>query len=184
MMTPYPSFKKNLRKDPPSDFLTANALARFEGLSREEICLLLQNLENRTAMGRHDLSRLMQRQDKIQREQFGFDVDDMSLTDIAGHIMQTKQHLADEVTETLNALGGEKYGKAAWKYWKQDHAKVAELTLDDLTEDEYEELVGEVADVMIFALNIAFFCGVSGYALAHAIYDKQDVNIIRQEQGY
>jgi len=183
-MKPYPKFKKDLREEHLGDFTVANALARYEGLSREEICVLLQNLENRTAMGGHDLAALMNKQEKIQREQFGFDLDEMSLTDIANHLMQTKQHLADEVTETLNALGGNQYGKAAWKYWKKDHAKVANLGLDDLSEEEYDDLVGEVADCMIFALNIAFFCGVHGYALAAAIRDKQDINIVRQENGY
>lgn len=184
-MSTYESFKKNLRANPPSDFMVACATARYENLPREEICALLYNLENRTSMDRTNLVNIMNAQGDMQANQFGFDLDDMSLTDVANHIMQTKQHLADEITETLNALGGEQFGKGAWKYWKKaDHKAAAKATLDNLTEDEYDELEGEVADVIIFALNIAFFCGVSGFDLAHAIRTKQEINIDRQKSGY
>lgn len=107
----------------------------------------------------------------------------MSLTEISVEIMKQQQYLLDEITETLTALGG-KHGKAAWKAWKADHEKVAEMKLNDLTTTEKDELTGECADVMIFALNIMALCGMEWGSLIEAVESKQRENISRWESGY
>ena len=164
-------------------FMSHLSADAFKDFTREELERYALKLRNQTRGGKDSFSGLMKRQEAIQREQFGFDCDDFDLTEIAAKVMITQQHLQDEITEVLTALGGE-HGKSAWKHWKSDHAKCKELKLDDLTHAQHDELVGEVADVMIFAMNIAVQCGISGYALAHEIETKQDINVERQENGY
>ena len=166
-----------------SKFVAQVAKDRVGQMSREELEVYALRLSNQTMNGKDSLVQITRTQERIQREEFGFDVDDYSLNELATKIMETKQHLDDEITEVLTALGGE-YGKAAWKYWKADHKKTAMLKLDDLAEHEWEELCDEVADVMIFGLNIAIQCGVSGYALSESIRRKQEVNVERQRTGY
>ncbi len=164
-------------------FVSAVAKNTFQEMSREELELYALRLRNKTGDGRDTFTGMLDNQQRIQREHFGFDCDDFSLTELATKIMETKQHLDDEITEVLTALGGD-YGKAAWKHWKADHKKCSELCLDDLEEHLFEEVTGEVADVMIFAMNIAVQCGVNGYELAQAIAEKQAINEERQTNGY
>jgi len=164
-------------------FMASLAADTFKDHTRAELETYALKIRNKTRGGRDSFSGLIKRQAAIQREQFGYDCDDYDLTQIATKIMETQQHLQDEITEVLTALGGD-YGKAAWKHWKADHAKCKELKIDDLTHAQHDELVGEVADVMIFAMNIAVQLGISGYSLAHEIEMKQDINVERQENGY
>lgn len=106
-----------------------------------------------------------------------------SLVEVCDNVMRTKQYLDDEISEVLTAVGG-KLGKAAWKSWKADHKAADNVGLESLSAEEREELVGEVADVMIFAMNVGIHCGVGGKELLTAIREKQRVNLDRWQNGY
>ena len=166
-----------------AEFLDGLAADKFKNMSRNELERAHLKLKNETQDGATSLTTILKRQTEIQRTEFDYDPDDFSLNEIADEVMKTQQYLQDEITEVLTALGG-RFGKAAWKHWKADHARTGRMGLDDLTEDEYLDLIGECADVMIFAMNIAVQCGVNGYDLGTAIYKKQEENVERQKTGY
>lgn len=106
-----------------------------------------------------------------------------TLTTVANEVMKQKQFLDDEVTEVLTAIGGE-LGKSAWKSWKSDHGKAAITPMANLSRQEHDDLVGECADVMIFAMNIAIHCGIDARDLAKEIELKQEENVERWNNQY
>lgn len=69
--------------------------------------------------------------------------------------------IQDEFQELLEAIGGEKYKSASWKWWKKDNKEFLDQNLKIiLSEEEKEELKFEVIDLLHFYLNFAVLSSI------------------------
>lgn len=111
---------------------------------------------------------------------------DMTLSDIVQFWYVNTHALNDEVHEAFDALGGIKdgIGSASWKTWKKDNAKMSEMTLSDLSEDDYKELLMEVVDMFHFFMNFWISIGGTPEALYNMYMAKNKENHERQKRGY
>lgn len=128
-------------------------------------------------------TKLLRTQAQIQKDHQDVDPSTMSMTDRCDEIMRQQQFLLDEITELMTALGGP-YEKASWKKWKADHKLLKTIYVEDLDFEEFEDIKGEAADVLIFVLNIVSLAGVDGDELLSAVAAKQNENLKRWESGY
>jgi hypothetical protein len=92
--------------------------------------------------GTEDTLGLIYNKQKELQTRYGFDFTNWTLKQIADFWMVNKHALADELNEMFDALGGvnDGIGSAAWKYWKKDNAKAADMKISDLSESDKLEL--------------------------------------------
>ena len=116
----------------------------------------------------------------------GFNSPDNSLASIADFFIKNKHALEDEISETIDAIGGinDGVGSAAWKWWKADHNKVYETTLSDLSPEGLLELKYEIVDQFHFFMNQMAKIGMSANELASMYVAKNKENFDRLERGY
>lgn len=109
-----------------------------------------------------------------------------SLASIADFFMKNKHALEDEISETIDAIGGinNGVGSAAWKWWKSNHHVAQVLTLDDLSEEDMLELKYEITDQFHFFMNQMVKIGMTADELASMYVAKNKENFDRLERGY
>lgn len=109
-----------------------------------------------------------------------------SLAHVAEFFMKNKHALEDEISETIDAIGGisSTVGPAAWKWWKKNHQLAHELTLEDLTAEDMLELKYEIVDQFHFFMNQMVKIGMTANELASMYVAKNKENFDRQERGY
>ena len=120
------------------------------------------------------------------QQRLGFDFRDLTLKQIADFWMVNKHAMSDELNEMFDALGGidDGIGAAAWKYWKQDNKKAAQMKISDLSENDRLELFYEWIDGLHFYLNFAISMGMTSKDIVNLYAAKQAENINRQQNGY
>ena len=109
-----------------------------------------------------------------------------SLKSISDFMIKNKHALEEELCETLNALGGvnDGIGSAVWKWWKKDHQKASQMTINDLSERDKLELHLEIVDQFHFLMNQMIKTGMSGSDLFNLYILKNEENFKRQDNGY
>lgn len=124
----------------------------------------------------------------LQKKLMGenFDSPNNSLSSIALFFLGNKHALEDEISETIDAIGGinDGIGSAAWKWWKKDHMKAHELTLADLSPEDMLEFKYEIVDQFHFFMNQMVIIGMSADELASMYVAKNKENFDRNERGY
>lgn len=120
------------------------------------------------------------------QQRLGFDFKDLTLKQIADFWMVNKHAMSDELNEMFDALGGidDGIGAAAWKYWKQDNKKAAQMKISDLSESDRLELFYEWIDGLHFYLNFAISMGMTSKDIVNLYAAKQAENLERQQRGY
>ena len=136
--------------------------------------------------GAQDTFGLIYNKQKELQERLGFDFTGWTLKQIADFWMVNKHAMSDELNEMFDALGGINDGiaSAAWKYWKQNNAKAAEMTVADLTEEDRLELFYEWIDGLHFYMNFAISIGMTSKDVVNLYMAKNAENHDRQNRGY
>lgn len=131
------------------------------------------------------LGFIYNKQVELQKK-LGFDFKDLTLKEIADFWMVNKHAMSDELNEMFDALGGidDGIGAAAWKYWKQDNKKAAQMKISDLSESDRLELFYEWIDGLHFYLNFAISMGMTSKDIVNLYAAKQAENLERQKRGY
>jgi hypothetical protein len=136
--------------------------------------------------GTEDTLGLIYNKQKELQTRYGFDFTDWTLKQIADFWMVNKHALADELNEMFDALGGvnDGIGSAAWKYWKKDNAKAADMKISDLSESDKLELYYEWIDGLHFFMNFGISMGMTSEDIVNLYMAKQKENHDRQDRGY
>lgn len=136
--------------------------------------------------GTEDTLGLLLESQRNFQTRLGFDFNGMTLKQIAEFWMVNKHAMTDELNEMFDALGGieDGIGSAAWKYWKSDNSKAADMTIDDLSEKDRLELYYEWIDGLKFYLNFAISIGLVSKDMVNLFMSKSAENYSRQERGY
>lgn len=135
-----------------------------------------------------DWDKVFEMQLSLQKRIMGpdFDSQDNSLQNVADFFIKNKHALEDELSETIDAIGGihDGIGSAAWKWWKKDNDFADSATLRNLSERDRLELAFEIVDQMHFLINQFVKLGITG-SQAYSLYmSKNAENFNRQENGY
>lgn len=136
--------------------------------------------------GANDTFGLIYDKQKELQTRYGFDFSEWTLKQIADFWMVNKHAMSDELNEMFDSLGGVKdgIGSAAWKYWKRDNKKAAEMKISDLTESDKLELFYEWIDGLHFFMNFAISMGMTSKDIINLYMAKNSENHQRQERGY
>jgi hypothetical protein len=136
--------------------------------------------------GTNDTFGLIYNKQKELQTRYGFDFSGWTLKEIADFWMVNKHALSDELNEMFDSLGGVKdgIGSAAWKYWKGDNKKAAEMKVSDLSESDKLELFYEWIDGLHFYMNFAISMGMTSKDIINLYMAKNAENHDRQERGY
>jgi dimeric dUTPase (all-alpha-NTP-PPase superfamily) len=131
------------------------------------------------------LGLLVEKQRELQKR-LGFNFEGWTLKEIADFWMVNKHAMSDELNEMFDALGGINDGiaSAAWKYWKSDNKKAAEMKISDLSDSDKLELYYEWIDGLHFYLNFAISIGLSSKDIVNLYMAKNAENHDRQNRGY
>jgi hypothetical protein len=116
-----------------------------------------------------------------------FDNPNESIASVARFLLGNKHALEDELSETMDALGGihDGFGPAAWKWWKKDNKGIMEnMTIKELTERDTIELKMEIVDQFHFFMNQMIKVGMTGSELYSMYKSKNAENFNRQNNGY
>lgn len=133
-----------------------------------------------------DTFGLIYNKQKELQERLGFDFKDWNLKQVADFWMVNKHAMSDELNEMFDALGGinEGIGSAAWKYWKSNNSKAAEMKISDLSESDRLELFYEWIDGLHFYMNFAISIGMTPADIVNLYMAKNSENHDRQNRGY
>ena len=136
--------------------------------------------------GANDTFGLIYDKQKELQTRYGFDFSNWTLKQIADFWMVNKHAMSDELNEMFDSLGGVKdgIGSAAWKYWKGDNKKAAEMKISDLTESDKLELFYEWIDGLHFFMNFAISMGMTSKDIINLYMAKNSENHQRQQRGY
>lgn len=136
--------------------------------------------------GTDDTFGLIYRKQKELQARLGFDFTGWTLKQIADFWMVNKHALSDELNEMFDSLGGvnDGIGSAAWKYWKKDNAKAADMKVEDLSEADRLELYYEWIDGLHFYMNFAISIGMTPKDVVNLYMAKNSENHDRQNRGY
>lgn len=110
-----------------------------------------------------------------------------SIASVARFLLGNKHALEDELSETMDALGGihDGFGPAAWKWWKKDNKGIMEnMVIADLSDRDTKELKMEVVDQFHFFMNQMIKIGMTGSELYSMYKSKNAENFNRQNNGY
>ena len=120
------------------------------------------------------------------QSRLGFNFENWTLKEIADFWCVNKHAMSDELNEMFDALGGVNDGiaSAAWKYWKQDNAKAADMTVADLSKEDRLELFYEWIDGLHFYMNFAISIGMTAEDIVNLYMAKNAENHDRQNRGY
>ena len=131
------------------------------------------------------LGLIVEKQRELQKR-LGFNFEGWTLKEIADFWMVNKHAMSDELNEMFDALGGINDGiaSAAWKYWKSDNKKAAEMKISDLSDSDKLELYYEWIDGLHFYLNFAISIGLSSKDIVNLYMAKNAENHDRQNRGY
>lgn len=131
------------------------------------------------------LGMVFNKQKELQAR-LGFDFKDWTIKEISDFWLANKHAMSDELGEMFDALGGinDGIGNAAWKYWKKDNAKAADMKISDLTEADRLELFYEWIDGLHFYMNFAISIGMTPKDVVNLYMSKNAENHDRQERGY
>jgi len=108
----------------------------------------------------------------------------MTVTNMALFFMFQNQSMLDEQQEELEAIGGERFGNASWKYWKKDHKNAQSLRFIDLSPEEILEAKYEWIDSWHFMMNKAIALGLTSQEITNLYFAKNAENIRRQNENY
>jgi len=135
-----------------------------------------------------DLDLLIQMQTKLQLKiDPEFNNPTESIASIARFLLGNKHALEDEISETMDALGGihDGFGSAAWKWWKKDNKGIMEeMTINELSDRDKIELKMEIVDQFHFFMNQMIKVGMTGSELFSMYMAKNEENHNRQNNGY
>lgn len=120
------------------------------------------------------------------QSRLGFNFENWTLKEIADFWCVNKHAMSDELNEMFDALGGVNDGiaSAAWKYWKKDNVKAADMTVADLSEADRLELFYEWIDGLHFYMNFAISIGMKAEDIVNLYMAKNAENHDRQNRGY
>jgi dimeric dUTPase (all-alpha-NTP-PPase superfamily) len=123
---------------------------------------------------------------KDLQKKLGLNYENLTLKEIAESWMINKHAMSDELNEMFDALGGinDGIGSAAWKYWKKEHSKASEMTIEDLSKDDKLELFYEWIDGLHFYMNFAIAIGMTSDDIVNLYMAKNAENHDRQDRGY
>lgn len=128
------------------------------------------------------LTRMFELQKDLQ-DRLGSWGNNPTIGDVADFCMFNKHALEDELSEFMDALGGND-GNAGWKKWKSKHSEVKNKTLSDLSNEELLELKYEFVDIMHFVINFALIIGMDAEEVAGMYLLKNKENNNRQDNSY
>lgn len=117
------------------------------------------------------------------QERLGSWSDNPTIGEVADFCMFNKHALEDELSEFMDALGGNA-GNAGWKKWKSMHSEIKNMHLSDLSDLEMLELKYEFVDMMHFIINFALIIGMSAEEVAGMYLNKNAENHNRQDNNY
>lgn len=132
------------------------------------------------------LADILNHQNKMQREVYGYKYEEMTLADIMNYWHMNNHAMIDEIHEATDALGGirDGDGSAIWKKWKKAHYKYKGLKISDLTPGDLKELHMEIVDILHFFCNMAGSVGLDAPTMYNYYFAKAMENKERQLRGY
>ena len=132
------------------------------------------------------LDHIFEIQRNAQENNYNFNFKDLNLKELAHVWFSNKHALDDEMCEMFDALGGinDGIGNAAWKYWKSDHAKAKNMTINDLSKKDLLELKFEIVDAFHFLINFAVSINMTGSEFYNLFLSKNQENADRQKRNY
>lgn len=133
-----------------------------------------------------EMDALFEMQKTLQEKTYGYNFDQMNLGHLVSFLLMNKHALEDEMSETMDAVGGihDGIGNAAWKPWKTDNVLVNSMSIKDLSQRDRKELMFEIVDQLHFFINQAIACGFTGSDIMNGYIAKNKENIERQKRGY
>ena len=135
-----------------------------------------------------DWDKVFNMQLSLQKRIMGDDFDSQSntLANVADFFLKNKHALEDELSETIDAIGGihDGIGSAAWKWWKKDNAEAEVRTLHSLSDRDRLELAMEITDQLHFLINEYVKLGITGSQAFSLYMAKNKENFDRQDRGY
>jgi len=132
------------------------------------------------------LADIMEHQKEMQEKTYNIDFSEMTIREIMDFWLVNIHALNDEIHEMVDALGGIKdgSGNAVWKYWKKDHFRYANMTINDLSENDKKELFMEWVDGLHFFMNFPASIGLDAKTAYNYYFAKAEENKRRQKDGY
>lgn len=132
------------------------------------------------------LGEIMTVQANTQRLVYGYDFQNMTLSELMSFWHMNNHAMIDEIHEATDALGGinDGSGNAIWKRWKADHPKYKNLKFSDLSESDQLECKYEVIDMLHFFMNYAISIGMTPAEMYNMYMAKNEENRARQARGY
>ena len=131
------------------------------------------------------LGAILDRQNKTQREVYGYEFNKMSLAEIMQFWHMNNHALIDEIHEATDALGGISMGGSAiWKKWKKFHSSYVDLKFEHLSEEDQLECKFEIVDILHFFMNMVGSIGMTSKELYNMYMLKNQENADRQRRGY
>lgn len=133
-----------------------------------------------------EFDKIFQMQKDLQEKTYGYKYEDMTLKELVQFMLLNKHALEDEMSETMDALGGihDGIGPASWKPWKKENGYTSTMSLEDLSKRDRQELLMELVDQFHFFMNQVVACGFTGSDLANGYIAKREENVRRQKKGY
>lgn len=125
-------------------------------------------------------------QKELQENTYGYKFNDMTMTRLVQFLLMNKHALEDEMSETMDAVGGihDGIGPAAWKPWKKENQHTDSMCIRDLSKRDRQELLMEIVDQFHFFMNQVVSCGFTGSDLVNGYLAKRGENIRRKNEGY
>lgn len=135
-----------------------------------------------------DWDKVFEMQLSLQKRIMGedFDSQNNTLANVVDFFIKNKHALEDELSETIDAVGGihDGMGSSAWKWWKKDHGMADVRALSVLSEKDRLELAFEITDQLHFLINQFVKIGITGSQAFSLYMAKNKENFDRQERGY
>lgn len=133
-----------------------------------------------------DFDFIFNLQKNTQEKTYNYDFSKMNLKEISSFWLMNRHALSDEISEMFDALGGveDGIGNAVWKPWKQDHKKALNMTVKDLSSNDFKELKFEIVDAFHFLINFAVSINMTGSEFYNMFISKNLENINRQKNNY
>lgn len=165
------------------------SLGNEEHLSNFQECahLDVEDLYGRSTTHLADmLEKQAELQSKLQDKHGHPRFAEMNLSELVQFWHVNTHAMIDEIHEAFNALGGVKHGigSAAWKTWKDAHAKTKVRSISDLSDSDMIELKMEVVDMLHFYMNYWLSIGGTPQELYNMYFAKNKENHDRQKRGY
>lgn len=143
-------------------------------------------VKNYYADSKTHLADILEHQNDMQQNVYGYDYSTMSLRDIMNYWHMNNHAMIDEIHEATDALGGIKDGdgSAIWKKWKSAYESFSDKTIDDLSAEDLKELHMEIVDILHFFMNMAGSVKLDAQTMYNYYFAKAAENKRRQEEGY